>query len=205
MHPAFTTIEFGPFQTAYHKQADGEAFRESLSAFLEHELLPQLDGDYRSTKGRITAVFDDERYCGPNSAVRDAYKFEFAFLCGHGTDEIKAEIYRDPKTGSFRPRYKGRPLVLWTANRKAQQEAFHRAIDAIVERIQAGEISEWICPRCSARLSLIDSPGLFDLSCPRDCFNYHFHHDTKTKEFMHGHFFSRPPSREGESASGTDS
>jgi hypothetical protein len=70
----------------------------------------------------------------------------------------------------------------------------------MVTRIHTGEHSPWVCPRCSARLSLIDSPGLFDLSCPEGCFNYNFHRDPETKEFMHGHFFSRPPRRRGESS-----
>jgi hypothetical protein len=38
------------------------------------------------------------------------------------------------------------------------------------------------------------------LSCPRGCFNYNFHRDPETREFMHGHFFARPPRRERENA-----
>jgi hypothetical protein len=193
MHPAFATIQFGPFQTAYHKSAVDEVFREALSAFLERELLPQIEETYQRTQGHLTAEFNEEKYGGPNSAIRDAYRLEFSFIGEHGADEIKAQIYRDPKTGSFRPRYKGRPLVLWTAKRKAEEHAFRGAIEHLVQRILAGEIRECTCPRCSACLSLVDSPGLFDLSCPQRCFNYNFHRDPKTREFMHGHFFSRPP------------
>jgi hypothetical protein len=200
MHPAFTTIEFGPFQTAYHREAVDGGFREALSEFLERELLPQLDGPFTGTQGRLTAEFDAEKYCGPNSAVRDAYKLEFSFIRKNGADEIKAQIYRDPKTGTFRPRFKGQPLILWTEKRKTEQQAFREAIDVMVKRIHAGEHFQWVCPRCSTLLSLIDSPGLFDLSCPQGCFNYNFHRDPDTKEFMHGHFFSRPPSRERGSA-----
>jgi hypothetical protein len=195
MHPAFSTIEFGPFQTAYHRGAVDDGFREALSEFLERELLPQLDEPCTRTQGRLTAEFNAEKYCGPNSAVRDAYKLEISFIREHGTDEIKAQIYRDPKTDNFRPRFKGRPLILWTEKRKAEQQSFREAIDHIVKRIHAGEHSEWACPWCSTRLSLIDSPGLFDLSCPQGCFNYNFHRDPETGESMHGHFFSRPPKR----------
>jgi hypothetical protein len=193
MHPAFTNIEFGPFQTVYHRSAVNNGFREALSKFLEREVLPQLDEPWTRTQGRLTAEFDAEKYCGPNSAVRDAYKLELAFIRDSGADEIKAQIYRDTKTGDFRPRFKGRPLVLWTEKRKAEQRTFRKAIDHVIKRIQAGEHFQWVCPRCSARLSLIDSPGLFDLSCPHGCFNYNFHRDLKTREFTHGHFFSKPP------------
>ncbi len=200
MHPAFATIEFGPFQTAYHRGAVDEGFREALSEFLERELLPQVDEPFSHTKGRLTAEFNAEKYCGPNSAVRDAYKLEFSFIREHGADEITAQIYRDPKTGFFRPRFKGKPLIIWTESLKSEQRSFQAAIDHIVKQIHTGEHSDWVCPRCSTRLALIDSPGLFDLSCPRGCFNYNFHRDPETREFMHGHFFSRPPKREGQNA-----
>ena len=125
--------------------------------------------------------------------MRDAYKLEFSFIREHGTDDVKAKIYRDPKTGSFRPRFKNLPLVVWTERLETQEHTFRETIGDMVSRIQAGEVSQWDCPKCSARLSLLDSPGLFDLSCVQGCFNYHFHRDPKTREFTHGHFFSRPP------------
>jgi hypothetical protein len=200
MHPAFNNIEFGPFDTAYHRAAVDEGFREALSEFLERELLPQVEEPFSRTQGRLTAEFNAEKYCGPKSAVRDAYKLEFSFLREHGADEIKAQIYRDAKTGSFRPRFIGRPLILWTEKRKAEQKCFREAIDQMVKRIQAGERSEWVCPRCSSRLSLIDSPALFDLRCKQGCFDYNFHRDPETRQFVHGHFFSKPPKRPGEGA-----
>jgi len=193
MHTAFTTIELGPFQTDYHRGAVDEGFRESLSAFLERDLLPQVDEPFSHTEGRLTAEFDEDKFCGPLSAVRDAYRLEFSFIRPHGTDQIEARIYRDPKTGSFRARFKRQPLILWTEKRKAEQRTFREAIDRMVERIRAKEHSEWVCPRCSAILSLVDSPDLFDLRCMRGCFNFNFHRDPETSEFRHGHFFSRPP------------
>src|SRR5690242_10477397 len=122
MHPAFAIIEFGPFQTAYHREAVDDSFRETLSEFLERELLPQLDEPFTRTEGRLTAELDEEKYCGPNSADRDAYKLEFSFIREHGVDEIEAHIYRDPQTGTFRPRFKDQPLILWTEKRKAEQQ-----------------------------------------------------------------------------------
>jgi len=190
MHPAFATIQFGPFDTAYHQAPVDEGFREALSSFLEGELLPQVDEPFQRTQGRITAEFNEEKYCGPNSAVRDAYKLEFSFIREGIADEIEASIYRDPKSGSFRPRFKGQPLVLGTARRKAERHSFQKAINDMVKQILAGEVSRWLCPKCSAALSLVDVPALFDLSCPEGCFNFNFHRDPKTKEFMHGHFFA---------------
>src|SRR5262249_6488169 len=154
--------------------------------------LPQVDEPYDRTHGRLTAAFNQDKYCGPNSAIRDAYKFEFYFVRKNGADEIKADIFRDSKTGLFRQRFKGRQFFLWTAKRKAEQHKFQSSVQEIVERIQHGEESEWTCPRCAARLTLVDSPALFDLRCPVGCFDYNFHRDPQTKTFAHGHFFTRP-------------
>jgi len=193
MHPAFSTIDFGPFHTTYHRQAVDEDFRQALSDFLERELLPQVDQPFTHTRGRLTAAFDEEKYCGPNSAVRDMYRLEFAFVRERSTDDVEAQICRHSVTGGFRTRFKGEPLTLWTERRKASQQAFREAIGQIVERVRSGEQSAWACPRCSAPLSLIVSPTLFDLGCPEGCFNYHYHRHPETGEFQHGHLFSKPP------------
>jgi hypothetical protein len=192
VHPAFATIEFGPFETSYHREVVDERFREALSSYLERELLPQVSEPYETTKGILKAAFNDEKYCGPNSAVRDRYKLEFQFLRGGESDDIKLEIYRDPKPGTFRPRHVHSPIVLWTKEKKDAQRAFRESINSIVARIDKGEKSQWMCPRCSAVLRLVDEDYLFNLDCPNKCFVVNWHRDPKTREFMHGHVYLSP-------------
>ncbi len=89
MHPAFASIQFGPFASTYHRECVNDDFKEAFSAFLEAELLPQIEQPYESTTGRLTAAYDDQKYCGPRSAVRDIYRFEFAFQRSSDEDTIK--------------------------------------------------------------------------------------------------------------------
>lgn len=191
MRKAFTTIQYGPARTAYHQNAMDDRFKEALGAYLERDLLPQVDEPYDSTAGSVAPVFNEERYCGPHSAVRDVYRLRFSFIRSGSRDELDVQLYHDVTTGAFRPRYKGRSLLLWTRNRMNTARAFRSAIDGLVQRIMDGEKNEYACPRCGAILRLVDSPNLFDLSCPSSCFNYHLHRDPEAREFRHGHFFSK--------------
>jgi hypothetical protein len=79
MHPAFATIEFGPFKSDYHKAAVDTDFRDLLNDYLVGQLLPQVDEPFENTVGRLVATYDDQKYCGPNSAVRDFYTLDFEF------------------------------------------------------------------------------------------------------------------------------
>jgi hypothetical protein len=189
MSPVFATIRFGPFSTDYHRRAIDAGFREALGRYLTEELLPQVDEPFESTSGSLTALVGDERFCGPNSLVKDVYKLEFRFKRAGSCDEVSGEIRRDLKTGSFRPRYPHSPLFLWTARRRAENAAF----EAIARRARAGETGPWPCPRCGSVLKLSDLPELFDLACPRGCFALGFHRDPATGALRHGHFFSGPP------------
>jgi hypothetical protein len=189
MHPAFATIQFGPFLTQYHQRAVNKEFREALSAYLEAELLPQVDEPFGSTTGSLTAEVNEERLCGPGSLVKDTYKLDFQFLRPGSPDKIQAKIRRSPRTGAFTSRD---PLYLWTVKRKKQDEIYRANIDDIVARITRGESAAWQCPRCESPLRLVNQERVFDLTCPRGCFNYSFHRDPTTGEFLHGHFFSRP-------------
>lgn len=168
-------------------------FRQELERYLQAELIPQVDEPFERVEGSVTAEFNEERNCGPNSAVRDAYKLAIKFVRRTSADELAIPLYRDPKTGGFRPRSKGQPLFLWTEKRKTEEAVFRDTLDSLVQAIQSGRKPTLSCPRCSAELRLVDTPDIFDLFCLNGCFTYNFHRDPKTREFRHGHFFSRPP------------
>ena len=190
MHPAFASIQFGPFASSYHRDAVSDDFKESLSAFLEAKLLPQVEQSYESTTGRFTASYNDHKYCGPRSAVRDIYKFEFAFQRPSGDDTIKTELAFDPKTRAFTTRH-DRPFYLWTVSRRQRYQQERQAIQDLCRCIVEHEQVAAVCPLCSAPLRVIDSPGLFDVSCPERCFDYNYHRDATSGALLHGHFFQR--------------
>lgn len=192
MHPAFASIVFGPFQTTYHSAAVDDRFREALALYLEQDLLPQVDEPFESTEGTLVAAFNEEKYCGPNSLVKDAYVLDFSFVRNDGRDTIHVELLRDHKAGGFRPRYRGQGLELSTAKRRSEGEAFLRKIERKVAEIIDGMEVSLICPSCHDEMELVNTPHLFDLSCPNGCIAYNFHRDPATGAAMHGHVFSRP-------------
>ena len=192
MHPVFASIKFGPFQSDYHKSATGADFREALSQYLVAELLPQVDEPFDRAVGSLRAAYDDQKYCGPHSAVRDLYTLEFEFQRSAGGDPIKIDLAFSPKEASFSPRRLGQPLYLWTTARKEARSHLQLRIKEICDRILRGEISGARCPVCNADLHVINNSGLFDVSCPGHCFNYNFHRDPQTGEFQHGHSFCTP-------------
>jgi hypothetical protein len=192
MHPAFATIRLGPVVTEYHRRAVDEQFWEDLSAYLEARLLPQLDEPYDSTEGTLTPEVSDERSCGPHSLVRDAYELTFAFhRRGGESDTLDAKIRYRPATRPFVLRWRGHPLVLWTRKRRALQQAYSEAIDAMVARIAAGEVADWTCPACQRPLRAHHTPADLSLTCPHGCFTYGVHMDPKDGGMRSGHCFSR--------------
>jgi hypothetical protein len=192
MHPAFQSIVFGPFRTNYHSLAVDGAFRESLSAYLEKNLLPQVEDPYSSTEGTLVAAFNEEKYCGPNSLVKDVYVLDFSFVREGERDSIKVDLIRNNDTGEFRPRYRGAGLELSTAKRRAAGGAFLRDIQTLVDRILRGEETELVCPSCGGQMTLVNSLHLFDLTCPVGCVTYNFHRDPESGAASHGHVFCRP-------------
>jgi hypothetical protein len=191
MNPVFQTIRYGPFHTDYHRSAVDEDFKESLSRFLEAEVLPQVDEPFDTTEGELVTDYNEERYCGPNSAVRNAYRLSFRFMRSSGADELDAHLYRD-KTGDFRARYAGAPLILRTKLREELQKELNGKVQEIVERIQADEAGPWGCPQCGSELNVTNVPALFGITCPKGCFTMDYHRDPATGELIHGHYFSRP-------------
>jgi len=194
MHPAFATIVFGPFATNYHREIANDSFKEALSAFLESELLPQVEQPYESTSGSLTAMYNEERYCGPHSALRDNFCLKFSFHGAAGDETLDTVIEFDPRSGSFK-RHGLTPVYLWTQRRREKQriederhDRMKRGIQLLCQRILKREVADPTCPKCSDNLKVTDRPDLFDIRCPSGCFNYNFHRDPSSGEFLHGHF-----------------
>ena len=192
MHPAFEKIEFGPFRSEYHNEATTSEFQKALDDYLTAELLPQVNEPFDSTFGRLLATYDDPKYCGPNSAVRDIYSLEFEFRRSGGVDAIKIDLTFSTNSRSFSPRRRGQRLYLWTRARKEAQLRRSNSVKDVCERILSGDTSTTSCPCCGSELRIHKSPELFDVSCPAFCFRFNFHRDPLTGAFQHGHSIVRP-------------
>lgn len=185
------SIVYGPFQAQYHRATVNDSFKRLLCEFLTAKLLPQLDRHFTEVHGALTACFDDERHCGPNSLVRDCYRLEVVFRGPDGESQIKAEITYNSERG-FAAR-RGDSFYLWTPSRRrkrqAEQEAIRKTIAAVLEKV----VERAACPICHAELQVVNTPNLFDVVCPSRCFKYNFHRDENGQP-SHGHFFMSDPS-----------
>lgn len=189
----FENLRVGPFSSQYHRDNVGADFECALQGFLETNLLPQVTVAFEDVAGGVAAVFDNDRNCGPNSAVKNLYKIEIAFRQGDLVEEIKAELRYDAEKKTFETR-RGGPLYLWSLPRKNRDRELRVSIDSVCRRIDRDGLVDADCPSCGGALRITNTPALFDVVCLNACFKYNFHRDPKTGNFEHGHFFMRPPS-----------
>jgi hypothetical protein len=185
------SIDVGPFRASYHRALVDEAFLACLDAFLQEILSPQVDHPIAKTAGSLTACFDEERYCGPNSAIRNLFRLKLTF---HGPTEestIETDLEFDPNTRSFSAR-PGNSLYVWTPARQRVLLERKARIQATVKCILDEDPGEVACPLCRAPLAVVNNQHLFDARCPSGCFNYNFHKDDDGN-LLHGHFFMGEP------------
>ena len=172
MHPAFANITYGPFHTAYHLAACGPDFREQLSELLEEQLIPQLEEPYTTAAGTLTAKFNEEKYCGPNSAVKNRYELDFCFSGLSGNSEVKASLLHDPASGRFAPWNRKYPVLLVTPRLKAIRTVFENEISRNLRKYWKAKRAGGPCPACGLPLDVHSGNYHFRLSCPKGCVEY---------------------------------
>ncbi len=187
-------IDFGPFSTRYHTTLVDDDFKTSLSAFLDAKLLPQLDVPSDDAAGSLVATFDSDRYCGPNSLVRDIFTLEITLFGPDGNSELKSDIEFHRETETFSPRSgHGHHFYLWTPSRKRAREVEMELIQRLVDDYQRTHCVGLTCPICHGRVEGIDDPMTFDVRCTgQRCFVYNYHKD-EAGRLAHGHFFTKHP------------
>ena len=176
--------------TSYHRGMIENGLLMRLQKFVVDVLSPQLPAPAVIVDGTITPCFNEDRYCGPSSAVKDTYRLDIRFLAASevlGT--FKEEIEDDLRSHTFRARYRHRKLHVITQARRDAQDALGNAVQTLCHRIAQEHLSSATCPKCKKTLSINDSPRLFDVTCPSGCFNYNFHRNPTSGEFLHGHVF----------------
>ncbi|MCP4344369.1 MAG: hypothetical protein GY795_02450 [Desulfobacterales bacterium] len=188
----FNTIQYGPFEAVYHRESVNEHFKNDLSDFLTMELLSQITIEYEIIKGMLVAVYDNDKNCGPHSAVKDIYKIHIKFIKEEYAETIEEEIKYYPSQRSFSVR-RGETLYLWTLARQQQQRENTQKVRDVCDRIFQENKSIEKCPICTSELHIVNTNQLFAVACLTNCFNYDFHRDPKNGEFLHGHFFMGKP------------
>jgi hypothetical protein len=188
----FDSIRYGPFKADYHRTVVDESFRSILVAYLSAELLPQVTVGSEHFEGQLQASYDEDRYCGPRSLVRDIYKLTAAFVRGSERESLDQEIVYCQTSHTFRPR-KGNRLRLWTLSRQAKAKARLEVIQATIRQVAKDHLRAAKCPLCNADLHILDTADLFGVVCSKGCFDHDYHRDQQTGEFLHGHLFVKDP------------
>jgi hypothetical protein len=192
MHPAFEIIQFGPFASSYHRLAVNDDCKKAFYTFLETEFLLQIEEPFEPSTGRLVAAFDDPKYCGPLSLVRDIYQLEFVFHRMPHDDEMKLELVFDAKNKAFALRRK-EDLYRWTSSRSQRHMDESQAMYNICTRITKNRAKTKSCPLCSAPLTIVDKPSSVDVRCPNQCFQYHCHRQPVDGEIIQESFYRKTP------------
>ena len=174
-------IQWGPFKTRYHRTRVDQAFKISLQKFLDRELTPQIANPITATNGTLKATFDDQRYCGSSSLVRDLFSLELILTGGEGDSKLNEDLAFDPITPSFSPR-RGSSFQLWTPIKNRQRAEEQALIRETINQIRTNRLADPICPICGGRLQVVNDPLVFDIRCMRQrCFRHHADKVPKTK------------------------
>jgi hypothetical protein len=192
---AIEYIRFGPFDAAYYQQLVDDTFKVRLGAYLQHELVPQLTIAPDRVEGTLIALNDEDRYCGPNSCIKDSFCLKLQFLQGVLQESVDVCLHYSPCKGTFYTS-NHEPIRLWTLARQRRlleiEELWAKdktAIRTIWEGMDSGEIADGspkICPVCNSKLEISIRPDSMMLRC-LECFTMQSHRDPETREFQHGH------------------
>ena len=156
--------------------------------------MSQLDEPAREASGTLTATFDNDRYCGPNSLVRNIFTLEIALYGEDGKSDLKSDIVFNSGTSAFSGRTgHGHHFYLWTPKRKAHRENELEMIQRLVDDFRRTHMTGLKCPICQGNVAGVDDPLTFELRCVDSrCFVYNYHKDEDGR-LAHGHFFTYHP------------
>jgi hypothetical protein len=196
LQPSIERVKFDPPRSTYHQNLFlQQNFRNCLHRFIITSLLSQLDDLCDGISGEVTPIYNEDRYCKPSSLVRDFYNVKLSFWFGNievATFEQQLQYITESTT--FVSRHQRRKIYVWTRSKKARQQALAESVASLCHQICQEQIMTADCPNCSAPLNICNLPSLFDVSCQNGCFNYNFHRNPNTREFLHGHTFFGEPS-----------
>jgi hypothetical protein len=167
-------LRFGPFATRYHCELVNDEFKSALQRFLECELLPQLDGAFKEIDGTLKATFDNERFCHPQSLVRNIFTIDAVIVDATGTSDLKSDIVYDAEKKSFSARMgHDRFFYAWTPSRKKQRENEWVAVQRVIEDFRRAPRNNLACPICGGNVRGVHEPDYFSVWCAAwSCFRY---------------------------------
>jgi hypothetical protein len=184
----YRNVVFGPFKASWHQKHVSNKLKNDLVRFIDQVIEPQVTIRYSKCGGTLVASCNDDKYCGPHSAVRDIYRLTYAYETEDEIEDIDIELIYHRDTGEFTKRWRGLSLKLVTVEHR-------RNIQKLYELIRMAwkdrTVSSITCPFCDNKVDVSYTSELFAVHCDNNCFESHYHLDAQSGEMKHGHVFVR--------------
>jgi hypothetical protein len=133
-------ITFGPFKTAHHQSIVNAEFQAAFLRHIAEAVVPNLTIGTDRVEGTVRAMYDQEKYFGPRSAVKFKYSFEGTFYQGQRRETVDLGMAFEPLASGFRlvfeePRIMtARTFERHDEQRAAERRQLERETDAVFER-----------------------------------------------------------------------
>lgn len=121
-------LRVGPFNAAHHRSVWSDRTRQRFVEWLSEKVVPLLAIDVlRSASIRLYSEHDEDRFCGPNSAVKKGYMVRCLLRGPSSFQSGRFHITRDPDTGAIESRAVGEGTLpfSWRSNdalRRAEED-----------------------------------------------------------------------------------
>jgi hypothetical protein len=149
------TFQFGPFKTSHHRAIVDSKFRSEFFNYLEHSILPQVEGEINRVDGCLWSDYDEEIFTGPQSIAKRKYSFKIRFFSGREKQTASGEIEFFEEKGAFEPSRRHPPSVD-TLSAKKKRRDHDKNMELILKQYRAGQ-QNLPCPFCGSKISITAS------------------------------------------------
>lgn len=164
-------MQFGPFNTEYHRTTVNSTFCKQFFDYLERSILPQVEGKIDFVDGHLWSDYDSEIFVGPESIAKRRYSFIIRFFSGRKKQTAKGEVEYYKEQGEFKPSRRFRPSVDSLSAQRIQRD-LGKEVGLIAQRYRAGD-RDISCPFCAQKISIKAwGEKIFEIKCQK-CFLVH--------------------------------
>lgn len=166
-------IHIQKFKNKHHQRNLAAPFLADFKKFLKADILSLTTISPHTLEGKIGTYYDEEKYLGKLSAVKNRYYFEGKFLDGKFEEPIRFQF--EIKRGKIKP--VKRPFII-TVKEQEQRREKDKFIEKVIKEVKSGNENKILCQYCNGLLDIValDSPrGRFAnyIVCRKGCLRVH--------------------------------